>query len=125
VAQICTFLRYAHVTPIFGLRWTQLNGIITSPHHEVTLDNFGFLVGAQSIAWRAVIRPQMAKMVLLGAQMQFFCICDFELSGPSTLRRLLETNSGQKTNNQCKYALYQTGNLRTHMKTHSGEKQNQ
>ena len=51
--------------------------------------------------------------------------CDFALSGPSTLRRLLETNSGQKTNNQCKYALYQTGNLRTHMKTHSGEKQNQ
>ena len=54
-----------------------------------------------------------------------FCICDFALFGPSTLRRLLETNSGQKTNNQCKYALYQTGNLRTHMKTHSGEKQNQ
>ena len=44
--------------------------------------------------------------------------CDFTLSGPSTLRRLLETNCGQNTNscNQCKYASYQTGNLRTNMK---------
>ena len=66
--KICIFLLYAHVTPIFGLRWTQLNGIITCPHHEVTLDNFGFLVGAHSTAWWAVIRPYMAKMVLLGAK---------------------------------------------------------
>ena len=66
------FLLYAHATTIFGLRWTQLNGIITCPHHEVTLDNFGFLVGAHSTAWWAVIRPYMAKMVLLGAKNAFF-----------------------------------------------------
>merc|ERR1712212_631826 len=65
-------LFWYHVTPIFGLRWTQLNRIITCPHHEVTLDNFGFLVGAHSTAWWAVIRPFMAKMVLLGAKMHFF-----------------------------------------------------
>ena len=61
-----------HVTPIFGLRWTQLNGIITCPHHEVTLDNFGFLVGSHLTAWWAVIRPHMAKMVLLGAKNPVF-----------------------------------------------------
>ena len=60
--KICIFLRYAHVSLIFGLRWTQPNGIITCPHHEVTLDNFGFLVGSHLTAWWAVIRPHMAKI---------------------------------------------------------------
>ena len=44
----------------------------TCPHHEVTLDNFGFLVGAHSTAWWAVIRPYMAKMVRLGARNPVF-----------------------------------------------------
>ena len=43
---------------IFG---PNIDGIITSPHPEVTLDTFGFLVGAHSTAWRAVIRPQWPK----------------------------------------------------------------
>ena len=38
----------------------------------IQLDNFGFLVGAHSTAWRAVIRPQMAKMVLLEAKNAVF-----------------------------------------------------
>ena len=70
--EIYIFLLYTHATPIFGLRWTQLNGIITCPHHEVTLDNFGFLVGAHSTAWWAVIRPYIAKMVRLGAKNPVF-----------------------------------------------------
>ena len=51
------FLRYTPITPLFGLGRTRLNGIITSPHPEVTLDNFGFLVGGCSAARRAVFRP--------------------------------------------------------------------
>ena len=59
-------------SPLFGLQWTQLNGIITCPHHEVIVDNFGLPVGAHSNAWRAVIRPQMAERVLLGAKNAVF-----------------------------------------------------
>ena len=43
--------------PFFGLRRTQLNGIITSPHPEVTLDKFGFPVGGRPAARRVVFRP--------------------------------------------------------------------
>ena len=43
--------------PFFGLGRTRLNGIITSPHPEVTLDNFGFPVGGRSAAQRAVFWP--------------------------------------------------------------------
>ena len=64
--KICIFLRYAHVAPIFGLRLTQLNGIITSPHHEVTLDNFGFPVGGRSAARRAVFRPPGRILAIFG-----------------------------------------------------------
>ena len=41
----------------FGLRRTQLNGIITSPYPEATLDTFGFPVGAHLAARRAVLGP--------------------------------------------------------------------
>ena len=70
--KICIFLRQAHVSLIFGLRWTQPNVIITCPHHEVTLDNFGFLVGAHSTVWWAVTRPQMAEGSFWGPKMQLF-----------------------------------------------------
>ena len=70
--EIYIFLLFTHATPIFGLRWTQLNGIITCPHHEVTLDNFGFLVGAHSTVWWAVTRPQMAEGAFWGPKMQLF-----------------------------------------------------
>ena len=42
------------------------------------------------------------------------------------LRTHLKTHSGEKTNkcNLCDYASYEAGNLRTHLKTHSGEKSN-
>ena len=39
----------------FGLRVTQLFGIITSPYPEVTLDAINFQVGAHLAAWRAVL----------------------------------------------------------------------
>ena len=56
--KICFFfLRYAHVTHFFGLRQTRLNGFISSPYPEVTLDTFGFPVGARSAARRAVFWP--------------------------------------------------------------------
>ena len=54
--KICIFLRYAHITPIFWAR-TDPTGIISSPHPEVTMDNFGFPVGGRSAARRAVFRP--------------------------------------------------------------------
>ena len=41
-------------SPFFGLRRTQLDGIITSPCSEVTLDTFGFPLRARSAARRAV-----------------------------------------------------------------------
>ena len=42
------------ITTIFGLRRTRLNGIITSPYQEATLETFDFLVGAHLAARRAV-----------------------------------------------------------------------
>ena len=36
------FLCYAYITHIFGLRQTQLNGIISSPYPQVTLDESAF-----------------------------------------------------------------------------------
>ena len=70
--QICFFLRYTHVTPFFGLRRTQLNGIITSPYPEATLDTFGFPVGAHLAARRAVLWPRLPKRALFEAKKAVF-----------------------------------------------------
>ena len=66
------FLRYAHITHFFGLRQTRLNGIISSPYPQVTLDTFGFLVGGRWAAQRAVFWPRLPKMALFGAKNGIF-----------------------------------------------------
>ena len=66
------FLRYSHLTPFFGLRDIWLNGIISSPCPQVTLDTFGFLVGARWAARRAVFWPRLPKMALFGAKNGIF-----------------------------------------------------
>ena len=50
--------------------------------------------------------------------------CDFASSQAGDLRRHLKTHSGEESNkcNQCDYASSQAGDLRTHLKTHTGEK---
>ena len=63
---------YAHITHFFGLRRIRLNGIITSPCPEVTLDTFGFPVGARSAARRAVFWHQLPKMALFGVNNALF-----------------------------------------------------
>ena len=63
------FLRYTHITPFFGLRRAQLNGIITSPYPEATLDTFGFPVGAHLAARQAVVWPQLPKITIFGPKM--------------------------------------------------------
>ena len=52
--------------------------------------------------------------------------CEFASSQEGDLRRHLKTHSGEKANkcNQCDYASYQVGDLMRHLKTHSGEKAN-
>ena len=52
--------------------------------------------------------------------------CDYASSYAGNLRRHLKTHSGEKSNkcNQCDFASSQTGNLRRHLKTHRGEKSN-
>ena len=55
------FLRYALKTHFFGFRQTRLNGIISSSYPEVTLDTFGFPVGACLAARRAVFWPRLPK----------------------------------------------------------------
>ena len=55
------FLRYALKTHFFGFRQTRLKGIISSSYPEVTLDTFGFPVGARLAARRAVFWPRLPK----------------------------------------------------------------
>ena len=52
--------------------------------------------------------------------------CDYASSHAGQLRAHLKRHSGEKSNkcNQCGYASSQAGHLRRHLKTHSGEKSN-
>ena len=52
--------------------------------------------------------------------------CEYASSEAGNLRRHLRTHSGEKSNkcNQCNYASSDASNLRNHLKTHSGEKSN-
>ena len=66
--------------PFFWLGRSRLNGMTTPPYPEVTLDTFGFPVGACLAARRADLWPPLPKVALLGpknavflARNQFFC----------------------------------------------------
>ena len=48
------FLHYTYITPIIWVRRIWLNGIISPPYPEMTLDNFGFPVRGPLVALRAV-----------------------------------------------------------------------
>ena len=83
---------FSYATPIqppfFGVRQIQPNGIITPPHPEVTLDNFGFPVGGRLAARRAVFRPRLPKVALFGSGRVF--IASTPNFGPS-LTKLVGT----------------------------------
>ena len=58
--------------PFFRLGRSRLNGIISPPYPEVTLDTFGFPVGGRLAAWQAVSWPRLTKVALLGSKNAFF-----------------------------------------------------
>ena len=65
--KFCIFLRYTYETPIFSGQ-THRTGLITCPPYpEVTLDTFGFPLGARSTARRAIFWPRLPKMALFVA----------------------------------------------------------
>ena len=66
------FSTLRHITQFFGLKQTRLNGIISSPYPQVTLDAFCFLVGVRSAAQQAVFWHPLTKMALFGLKMLFF-----------------------------------------------------
>ena len=84
-ARICIFLRYTHITPFFGVRRTRLNGIISPPYPEVTLDNFGFPVGGRLAARRAVSWPRLSKVGLFGPKSAVFGPKSFFCANPPIL----------------------------------------
>ena len=53
-------------TPIFRLRRTWFNWIISPSYLEVTLDTFGFSVGGSLAAWQAVSWPWLPKNAVFG-----------------------------------------------------------
>ena len=58
--------------PFFRLGRSRINGIISPPYPEVTLDTFSFLVGGCLAAWRAVSWPRLPKVALLGSKNAVF-----------------------------------------------------
>ena len=76
-AKICIFLRYTHITPFFGVRRTRLNGIISPPYPEVTLDTFGFPVGGRLagrfVALIAQSGPFLAQKRCFWPEINFLC----------------------------------------------------
>ena len=52
--------------------------------------------------------------------------CNYASFRAGTMRTHLKTHSGEKSNkcNQCDFAFSQAGNLRKHLKKHNGEKSN-
>ena len=52
--------------PFFRVVRTRLNGIISPPYPEATLDNFGFPVGGRLAARRAVFRPPGRNLAIFG-----------------------------------------------------------
>ena len=55
----------ARKSAFFGVGRTRLNGIISPPYPEVTLDNFGFPVGGRLAARRAVFQPPGQNFAIL------------------------------------------------------------
>ena len=51
--------------PFFWVGRTRLDGIISPPYPEVTLDNFGFPVGGRLAARRAVFQPPGRNLAIL------------------------------------------------------------
>ena len=58
--------------PFFRLRRSRLNGIISPPYPEVTLDTFGFPVNGRLAARRTVSWPRLPKVALSGPQNAVF-----------------------------------------------------
>ena len=65
--KISIFLRYTHITPIFGVRRIRPNGILSPPYPEVTLDNFSFPVGGRLAAPCAVFWPPSQILANFGS----------------------------------------------------------
>ena len=58
--------------PFFRVRRSRLNGIISPPYPEVTLDTFGFPVGGRLAARRTVSWPRLPKVALSGPKNAVF-----------------------------------------------------
>ena len=60
--------------PFFQLKRSRLNGIISPPYPEVTLDTFSFPEGGRLAARQAVVWPQLPKMALFGTKNAYYSI---------------------------------------------------
>ena len=72
ILKVWLTLSHTHITPFFGLGRTRIDGIISPPYPEVTLDTFSFWVGGRSAARRAVLQPRLPKVAFFGSKMLFF-----------------------------------------------------
>ena len=87
--KICKNLHFFTLHPynphFFWLRRIRLNGIISPPYPDVTLDTFSFPVGGRLAARRAVSWPRLSKVGLFGPKSAVFGPKSFFCANPPIL----------------------------------------
>ena len=107
------------------LNWTQLEAAIWAKHNtlwQLLMEGMESFKFGLKDANVKILQQTIQNVIKSNKCNQ----CEYASSHTGNLRTHLKTHSREKSNkcNQCDYASSQAGDLRRHFKTHSGEKSN-